>query len=269
MPQKSIKKFLCWSWWIDMNRRDPATLQAWCCKRIPFYNLYQFVWFEAPDSPSQNFNFFATRCLYWCQSLMVCIRLKQGRRGALWLSGKSTRQFFGSWQPSMLEYPANSAGDLFRLLPFEGYVGVLAFLPVRWLQKAAQLSRGWQFAVRSVATAMKCDSSITCKSIGDLTNFLTSLRRLQFVSAICCDVVALSPNTSGQNFDVAYDGAKSVSQILQVTWRCACFWDYHASFIRWTPSHTSSRSNLKWLGTAALMESIRSLPVSRRLRSIP
>ena len=26
------------------------------------------------------------------------------------------------------EYPENSAGDLFRLLPFEGYVGVLCFL---------------------------------------------------------------------------------------------------------------------------------------------
>jgi hypothetical protein len=33
----------------------------------------------------------------------------------------------------MSEYPANSAGDFFRLLPFEGYMGVLSFLPVTCL----------------------------------------------------------------------------------------------------------------------------------------
>lgn len=33
----------------------------------------------------------------------------------------------------MSEYPANSAGDFFRLLPFEGYLGVLSFLPVTCL----------------------------------------------------------------------------------------------------------------------------------------
>ena len=73
----------------------------------------------------------------------------------------------------MSEYPANSAGDLFRLLPFEGYAGVLSFLPVWQLQIATQISKGWKFAVGSRAATY--DASATCKDISHLTDFLTSL----------------------------------------------------------------------------------------------
>lgn len=108
-------------------------------------------------------------------------------------------------------------------------MGVLASLPVRWLQKAAQLSKGWHFAV--ACTPTKCDRSITCKSIGDLTNFLRSLPQSEFVSAICCDVVALSGNTVQYHFDDEPSKAAQIRQILQLTWRCSQFWEYHAHYI--------------------------------------
>ena len=160
---------------------------------------------------------------------MVCIHWlkQQGRRGHCdSVENRPDNSFSFERQPSMSEYPANSAGDLFRLLPFEGYMGVLASLPVRWLQKAAQLSKGWHFAV--ACTPTKCDRSITCKSIGDLTNFLRSLPQSEFVSAICCDVVALSGNTVQYHFDDEPSKAAQIRQILQLTWRCSQFWEYRS-----------------------------------------
>ena len=126
----------------------------------------------------------------------------------------------------MSEYPANSAGDLFRLLPFEGYAGVLSFLPVRQLQLATQISKGWQFAVG--CRAVTYDASVTCKDIGDLTKFLASyLTQSSFVSAIRCDVAALAMNTT----ELSFQPEILLPQISQVTWRCARSCDYHSNFM--------------------------------------
>lgn len=136
----------------------------------------------------------------------------------------------------MLEYPANSAGDLFRLLPFEGYMSVLSFLPVTCLAAAARVSRGWRFAVRCRGAH---DLSITCTTTSQLKEFLELLFVPNLgVSSISCDIGDIAGLEAGDDGD---DGDASTlwatlwrclderqcPQIFHVTWRCKSF-DGHA-----------------------------------------
>lgn len=119
-----------------------------------------------------------------------------------------------------LIFPDNSSGDLFRLLPFEGYKQVISFLPVKFLPSAAQVSKGWQYTVASRA---KVDRSVTCQSLQDLTSFLKQLPTS--LTAICCDVSRI---TAGTGYWTLREWLHPVSHL---TWRCACFFNYHAAFM--------------------------------------
>ena len=137
----------------------------------------------------------------------------------------------------MLDFPANSAGDFFRLLPFEGYVGVLSFFPVRWLQSAAQVSKGWHFVARS--RAAEYDASVTCRRVDDLTDFVVSLAHSKLVSAIRCDI-SLVREWRREDFQRCSQVIRSSftdlerQRISHVTWKCDClsFVQYHVWFLR-------------------------------------
>lgn len=138
----------------------------------------------------------------------------------------------------MLDFPANSAGDFFRLLPFEGYVGVLSFFPVRWLRAAAQVSKGWHFVAQS--RAAEYDASVTCNRVDDLTNFVLSLSHLKLVSAIRCDISRVVCEWRREDFQRCSVEIRSRftdldrQRISHVTWKCGClyFVQYHVWFLR-------------------------------------
>eukprot|EP00438_Fugacium_kawagutii_P018157 Skav206357 [mRNA] locus=scaffold3448:224728:225655:- [translate_table: standard] len=90
-----------------------------------------------------------------------------------------------------MRFPENSSGDLFRLLPFEGYKQVVSFLPVELLPSAYQVSKAWQ---RAVASRAKVDESFTCRSLQDLTLFLQQLPNS--ATAIRCDVSRITAGSA-------------------------------------------------------------------------
>lgn len=127
------------------------------------------------------------------------------------------------------DLPENSAGDLFRLLPFEGYEGVLSFLPVDRLAIATRVSKGWQYAVGCRAEN-EYDYSITCSTKDQFKNFLRSFPRLG-VSAIRCDISKMTDINSTEF--IAFTGfTKKDLGISHVTWRCEHFYQYHSIFLR-------------------------------------
>lgn len=127
------------------------------------------------------------------------------------------------------DLPENSAGDLFRLLPFEGYEGVLSFLPVDRLAIATRVSKGWQYAVGCRAEN-EYDYSITCSTKDQFKNFLRSFPRLG-VSAIRCDISKMTDINSTEF--IGFTGfTKKDLGISHVTWRCEHFYQYHSIFLR-------------------------------------
>lgn len=113
----------------------------------------------------------------------------------------------------MLEYPANSAGDFFRLLPFEGYMGVLSFLPATCLAGAVRVSKGWRYAVGCRGDH---DLSITCTSVSHLKDFLKLILNLA-VSSISCDISDLCELNRSDLFSLSLG---KHCQMRHVIWRC-------------------------------------------------
>eukprot|EP00438_Fugacium_kawagutii_P011388 Skav218995 [mRNA] locus=scaffold169:267806:269398:+ [translate_table: standard] len=126
-----------------------------------------------------------------------------------------------------LVYPPNSGGDLFRLLPFEGYSRVISFLSVQQLPQAARVCLGWQYAV---GCREKIDASITCKNMGSLEKFLKSLLRKDQISAIRVDT---SENTTEEDlYKGRYNhGLPSLFRIKRLTWKCKDFSEDHMDFL--------------------------------------
>lgn len=120
----------------------------------------------------------------------------------------------------MSEYPANSAGDFFRLLPFEGYMGVLSFLPATSLAGAARVSKGWRYAVGCRGDH---DLSITCTTVSHLKDFLGLVVSNLAVSSVSCDICDLCGLDRSDLFSSLSSDkcpCPQISQMLHVTWRC-------------------------------------------------
>ena len=120
----------------------------------------------------------------------------------------------------MSEYPANSAGDFFRLLPFEGYMGVLSFLPATSLAGAARVSKGWRYAVGCRGDH---DLSITCTTVSHLKDFLDLVVSNLAVSSVSCDICDLCGLDRSDLFSSLSSDKRpcpQISQMLHVTWRC-------------------------------------------------
>ena len=117
----------------------------------------------------------------------------------------------------MSEYPANSAGDFFRLLPFEGYMGVFSFLPATYLAGAARVSKGWRYAVGCRGGH---DSSISCTTLSHLKDFLELMVANMGVSSISCDICDLCGFDGSALFASLSSGRCPCPQMLHVTWRC-------------------------------------------------
>ena len=126
------------------------------------------------------------------------------------------------------EYPENSAGDLFRLLPFEGYVGVLCFLPGTQLLSCARVSRGWRYAV---GFRPRYDASMACKTLEQLRKFLTLLQQRREVSEICCDISGIADVNSDRFIGLTNERDRNMAHVTHVTWRCDFFFQYHAVFL--------------------------------------
>lgn len=127
------------------------------------------------------------------------------------------------------DLPENSAGDLFRLLPFEGYEGVLSFLPVDRLAIAARVSKGWQYAVG--CSENEHDYSITCSTTNQFKNFLRSFPLSKSgVSALRCDLSKMTDSNSSEFLGLAGYTRKDWG-ISHVTWRCERFYQYHSTFL--------------------------------------
>eukprot|EP00435_Cladocopium_sp_Y103_P053058 s533_g16.t2 len=150
--------------------------------------------------------------------------------------GKLNRCLQSQWR--MSDFPPNSAGDFFRLLSFEGYVGVLSFFPVQWLRAAAQVSKGWHFVAQS--RAAEYDASVTCESTDDLTTFIASLSHSKLVSAIRCDISKVAWQFSREEFQRCsreiFNRSTNLERerISHVTWKCDSlyFGQYHVYFLR-------------------------------------
>ena len=122
---------------------------------------------------------------------------------------------------------------MFRMLPFEGYLGVLAFCPVQWRRTAKQVSKGWKFAVQH--SPSDHDSSVVCQSIIELKDFLRSLSEARLVSAVLCDTTPLTTiaeDTKGADLELRVGQFAPLPRISHVTWKCNVFDRDHQFFLK-------------------------------------
>ena len=123
-----------------------------------------------------------------------------------------------------MAYPANSAGDLFRLLPFDGYLRVLSFLPVKQLPCVSSVSKGWNHAV---GEGDQHDLSISCTTTGHLKTSMALLPR--WVSALSIDISSFVLQLDEEEFWCL--GQRAYQHVEHVTWRCRAFLPFYVKHI--------------------------------------